>query len=300
MSGRDLIEKINRLKKEKNAVILAHNFQKGEVQDIADYVGDKLELSQIAAESEASVVVSCGVNFMAEIAAILCPDKVVLQPDINAGCPMAVMVTADQLRQVKIEHPKAIVVSYIKSTADVKAESDYCCTAENAIKLITSSPNEIIFVPDKYLGDYVSIQTKKRLILCEGYCPPHVRILPSDILKLKEEHPRAEVLIHPQCRSDVTALADKVISSSEMCKHAKESSAEEFIIGTEIGILHRLNKENPDKRFYMASERAICKNHKLIDLEKIYWALEDMNYRIKVPEEIAVKVRRAIDRCGVR
>lgn len=293
-----LLEKINRLRKEKNAVILAHNYQLGEIQDIADFVGDSLGLSQNAAKTEGDLIVFCGVHFMAETAAILCPDKIVLLPDINAGCPMANMITARQLREKKEEYPNATVVCYINSSAEVKAESDYCCTSANALKLIQSLTNvdEILFVPDKYLGHYISTQSNKKFILWEGYCPTHHRILADDIRKLKDEHPQAEVIVHPECTPDVIALADKVLSTSGICKYSRESKAKELIIGTENGILHRLRKENPEKTFYPATELAVCPNMKLINLEKVLWALEDMVYRITVPEEIALRAKKAIDR----
>lgn len=222
MGNRDaeLVEKILALKKRRNAVILAHNYQLGEVQDIADFVGDSLELSQNAAKTDASVIVFCGVHFMAETASILCPDKVVLLPDMNAGCPMADMITAERLRAKKKEHPRAVVVCYINSSAEVKAESDICCTSANAVGVIESlGAREIIFVPDKYLGHYVSARTGKKMILWPGFCPTHVRIKPERIKELKREYPQAKIVVHPECTPEVIALADEVFSTSGMCRY---------------------------------------------------------------------------------
>ena len=293
-----IVEDILKLKKERKAIILAHNYQSPEVQDIADFSGDSLGLSQEAAKTEAQVILFCGVHFMAETAAILCPDKTVLMPDLNAGCPMANMITLRQLRELKKKHPQALVVTYVNSKAEIKAESDYCCTSSNAIKVVQSIPadKEIIFIPDKYLGSYVASQTKRELVLWQGYCPTHRRILPEDILKKKALYPKAEVLVHPECIPEVIAMADKVLSTTGICKYAKESKSEEFIIGTEIGILHKLKKENPGKRFYPASELADCPNMKLNNLEKILWSLQDLVYKIEVPEDIARKAKRSIDR----
>lgn len=293
-----IIEDIFKLKKERKAIILAHNYQSPEVQDIADFSGDSLGLSQEAAKTEAEIIIFCGVHFMAETAAILCPDKTVLMPDLNAGCPMANMITLRQLRELKNKHPQASVVTYVNSKAEIKAESDYCCTSSNAIKVVQSIPadREIIFIPDKYLGSYVASQTKRELVLWQGYCPTHRRILPEDILKKKALYPKAEVLVHPECIPEVIAMADKVLSTTGICKYAKESDSEEFIIGTEIGVLHKLKKENPGKRFYPASELADCPNMKLNNLEKILWSLQDLVYKVEVPEDIARKAKRSIDR----
>jgi quinolinate synthase len=294
----ELTEKILKLKKERNAIILAHNYQNDEVQEIADYTGDSLGLSQKAAESDAGVIVFCGVHFMAETAAILCPDKTVLMPDLNAGCAMANMITLRQLKEMKKKHPNAMVVCYINTTAEIKTECDFCCTSSNAVKVVQALPEnqEIIFVPDKYLGSYVQDQSKRKLILWEGYCPTHRRILAEDILKKKALYPKAEVLVHPECTPDVIAMANKVLSTGGMVKYVKESSAEEFIIGTEIGLLYRLQKENPNKRFFPASQLADCPNMKLTNLEKILWSLEDMVYRITVPSELAQRAKKCIDR----
>ena len=304
MDNRDakLQDNIRLLKKESNAVILAHNYQLAEIQDIADFTGDSLELSQKAAATDADVIVFCGVHFMAETASILCPDKTVLLPDINAGCPMANMITAEALREKKREYPRATVVCYVNSTADVKAESDICCTSANAVRVIESiSAPEIIFVPDQYLGDYVASKTGRKMILWPGFCPTHIRIKPQDIIRLREEYPRAKVVVHPECRPEVTALADEVLSTGGICRFARETDAREIIIGTEMGILHRLRKENPDKKFIPASEQAICPRMKLITLENILWSLQEMKPEIKVPEDIRLKAKAAVDRmlaCG--
>lgn len=293
-----LVNDILKLKEKRKAIILAHNYQIGEIQDIADFVGDSLDLSQKAAKTEAEVIVFCGVNFMAETAKILSPNKTVLMPDVNAGCAMANMITLRQLKEMKKKHPEAAVVSYVNTTAEIKAESDYCCTSANAVKVVQAIPQEkeIFFIPDKYLGDYVSKQANRKMILWEGYCPTHRRILAEDILKKKAQYPKAEVLVHPECTPDVIAMADKVLSTSGICKYAKESNSEEFIIGTEIGILHRLRKENPDKKFYPASILSDCPNMKLTNLEKILWSLEDMIYKVEVPHDIAQRAKRSIDK----
>lgn len=293
----ELAEKILNLKQRRKAVILAHNYQLGEVQDIADFVGDSLELSQSAAKTEAEVIVFCGVHFMAETASILCPDKVVLLPDINAGCPMADMITAEQLKEKKKEFPTATVVCYVNSTAEVKAESYICCTSANAAKVVQSlDSREVLFIPDQYLGHYISTKTDRKMILWPGYCPTHVRIHPEHITQLKKEYPRAKVMVHPECRPEVIALADQVLSTSGMCRFARQTDAREIIVGTEIGILHRLRKENPDKKFIPASEQAVCPDMKLITLEKVLWSLEEMTPEVKVLEETRLRAKAAVDR----
>jgi quinolinate synthase len=296
--GEDKIrEQILKLKKERNAVILSHNYQRGEVQDIADFVGDSLELSQKAAATDADVIVFCGVYFMAETAAILNPGKTVLLPDASAGCPMANMITAEQLRQQKQKMPKATVVTYINSTAAVKAESDYCCTSANSIKIVGSIDNpEIIFVPDQYLGDFIARRTGKTLTLWPGYCPTHVRILPEDIANRRQEHPKAKAVVHPECRPDVIALADEALSTSGMIRYAARTDVKELIVGTEVEILHRLKKENPGKQFYAASKKAVCPNMKKITLEKIAESLETMAPVVTVPEAIRIRAKAAVDR----
>jgi quinolinate synthase len=293
----ELNERILSLKGKRKAVILVHNYQLGEVQDIADFVGDSLDLSQRAAATDADVIVFCGVHFMAETASILCPGKIVLLPDINAGCPMANMITAEKLRERKEEFIGASVVCYVNSSAEVKAESDICCTSANAIKVIESlDANEILFVPDQYLGSYASTKTNKKMILWPGYCPTHVRILPQEITRLKLEYPKAEVIVHPECRSEVTTLADEVLSTSGMLKFAQKTETKEIIVGTEIGIIYRLKKENPGKKFIPASEQAVCPNMKLVTLEKILWSLEEMSFEVKVPEGIRLKAKLAVDK----
>jgi quinolinate synthase len=292
-----LLKKIEGLKKQRKAIILAHNYQIGEVQDVADYVGDSLGLSQNAARSEAEVIVFCGVDFMAETASILCPDKTVLMPDVRAGCPMANMITAKDLRALRIKYPEAAVVCYVNTSAEVKAESDVCCTSSNAVKVVENlQESEIIFVPDKFLAHYVSTQTEKKILLWNGFCTTHIKILPEHITRQKKLHPDSEVLVHPECTPPVIALADRVLSTGGMCGYAKESKAQEIIVGTEVGILHRLRKENPLKTFYPASDSAVCPRMKLTTLEKILWSLQDMKHEIKVPQDIRLKAKRAVDR----
>ena len=286
-----------RLKERRKAVILAHNYQRGEVQDIADFVGDSLELSQNAARTDAQVIVFCGVHFMAETAAILSPDKTVLLPDLKAGCPMANMITAERLIAKKRELPGDTVVCYVNSSADVKAESDVCCTSANALKVVESlDTDEILFVPDQYLGHYIATKTDKKMILWPGYCPTHVRIQPEDITAARARYPGARVVVHPECRPEVIALADEVLSTGGMCRFARQTDAREIIVGTEIGIIHRLSKENPDKKFIAASQKAVCPNMKLITLEKILWALEDMAHQVVVPEGVRARAGAAVDR----
>jgi len=298
MPASNLITKIQEVKKKRNAIFLVHNYQPGEIQDIADHLGDSLGLSRIASQTDADVIVFCGVHFMAETASILCPDKTVLMPDINARCPMADMITIDGLRNLKKEHPEAVVVGYVNTSADIKAEIDICCTSGNAINVVNSlrDAKEIIFVPDKYLGHYVSTKTDKKIIPWNGYCPSHVKILPEHVVKQKKAHPEAKVIVHPECMQSVIQLADEALSTAGMCKYVKETDASEIIVGTETGILYRLHKENPGKKFYSASEQAVCPNMKLATLEKVLWSLEDMKYEVKVPEDIRVKAKRAVDK----
>ena len=293
-----LKEKIIKLKEERDAVILAHNYQLAEVQDVADFVGDSLGLSRIAARTQAKVVVFCGVHFMAETAAIICPDKMVLLPEPAAGCPMADMITPEALREKKRRDPGLFVVCYVNSSAEVKAESDICCTSANAVKVVKSldGVNHILFVPDQYLGHYVSKRAGKELIFWPGYCPAHLRILPQDIIRLKRQYPASRTIVHPECRPEVIELADEVQSTGGICRSVKESQTEDFVIGTEIGIIHRLRRENPEKRFLPASEQAICPNMKLITLEKVLWSLEEMKYPMMVPEEIMRKAGSALNK----
>jgi len=292
-----IVKKIKELKKKRNAVILVHNYQLPEIQDIADYRGDSLGLSREAAKTEADVIVFCGVHFMAETAAILSPDKIVLLPDKDAGCPMANMIDAAQLRELKKKHPSAAVVCYVNSTAAVKAESDCCCTSANAVDILRRiEKDEIIFVPDKYLGSFAAKRAGKKVILFDGYCPVHMKIVKKHILKARQEHPGAKALVHPECRTEICNIADEVLSTSGMEKYARESGHSEMIIGTETGLISRLRKDNPLKKFYPAFEGAVCPNMKKTSLEKVLWALEEMQYRIEVKSEIAEAARLAISR----
>jgi quinolinate synthase len=281
-----LIEKIQELKKKRNAVILAHNYQIPQVQDIADFVGDSLGLSMEAAGTNADVIVFCGVHFMAETAKILSPAKTVLLPE-EAGCPMADMITAEDVKALKERHPGAAVLCYVNTSAAVKAECDLCCTSANAVRMVREvlkDEKEIIFVPDQYLAAYVAAQTGRAIIPWQGFCPTHARILPENIAEMKALHPEAELLVHPECTPELIGLADHV------------ASTEELIIATERGIIHRMEKENPEKRFYPASRFALCPNMKYTTPEKILRALEDTVYEIRVPEEIMERARHSIQR----
>jgi quinolinate synthase len=290
-------EKIVRLKRQRQAVILAHNYQPDEVQEIADFTGDSLELSQRAATIEAEVIVFCGVHFMAETAAILNPYKTVLLPEKTAGCPMADMVTAEGLRELKAKHPDVLVVCYVNSSAEVKAESDYCCTSANAVSVVNGLPADrpIIFVPDKNLGQYVTDVTGRELILWPGYCPTHARISETDIIRQRQAHPKATVMVHPECSTPVRKAADEILSTGQMARFVRSSPADEFIVGTELGILYRLRKENPGKHFYPVREQAICPNMKKITLEKILWSLEDMATEVRVPEEVRQMAKTSLE-----
>jgi len=297
MTKEEILNRIAELRKERKAVILAHNYQIGEVQDIADYTGDSLGLSQEAARSGAEVIVFCGVHFMAETAAILSPQKTVLLPDLHAGCPMADMITAQELRDWKARYPGRKVVSYVNTTAEVKAESDICCTSSNAVKVVNSLPDdEILFVPDKNLAAYVARQTKKKIVAWDGYCYVHNQILAADVLAKREKYPEAEVWVHPECRPEVIDLADKVLSTGYMVKAAQETSAKEVLVGTEAGILHRLRKENSRSAFFPVRDLAFCSNMKKINLIKVWKALEEMTFRIEVPAAICQRARGAIEK----
>jgi quinolinate synthase len=292
-----LVYQIEELKKKRNAIVLVHNYQPGDVQDIADFLGDSLDLSRKAAQTRAKVIVFCGVYFMAETAAILSPEKTVLIPDASAGCPMADMIDAARLREMKKLHPGAAVVAYVNSTAEVKAESDICCTSANAVQIVESlGDREIIFVPDKYLGGYVAKKTGKNLILWEGYCPVHVKILAEDILQARKDHPKAEVLAHPECTPAVSDIADRVLSTSGMCNYVEHADHKEFIIATEVDIIYRLKKDNPDKIFYPATDRATCPNMKKTIPEKVLWSLDQMKHVVKVDIRIREKARQAIEK----
>lgn len=296
--GQPLLEKIKQLKDLRNAVILAHNYQPGEIQDIADFCGDSLGLSIKAATTDADVIIFCGVLFMAETAAILSPQKTVLLPDKDAGCPMADMIDAKQLRKLKNQHPGALVVCYVNSTAEVKAESDYCCTSSNAVALADSLPvdRKIIFVPDQHLGRFVMEKTGSDLILWPGYCATHVMITEEDIEKEKEKYPDAVVMAHPECSEPVKEISDAVLSTGQMLEYVEKNDAKTYIVATESGIIHALKKKNPDAEYLPAGQRGICPNMKKITLEKILWSLEDMQYKITIPQQIAEKARKALDR----
>ncbi len=292
----DLVAEIRKLQTERKAIILAHNYQLPEVQDIADFTGDSLELSRKATEVVADVIVFCGVHFMAETAAILNPDKTVLMPDARAGCPMADMITGAQLREFKAKHPGAKVVCYVNSTAEVKAESDCCCTSGNAARIVQHyADDEVLFVPDQHLGSVVEEQLGRKLILWPGYCPTHARINPKDILDLKAAHPRALALAHPECPKPVRAVSDHILSTGQMCTFVKQNPASEFIIATEEGLIHRLKKDNPGKVFYRVSPFALCPNMKRNTLEKVLFCLRDMQPVVRVDPAIASRARRAIE-----
>jgi quinolinate synthase len=293
-----LISKIEDLKAERDAVILAHNYQPGEIQDLADFTGDSLGLSIQASKTDADVIVFCGVRFMAETAAILSPEKTVLLPEKSAGCPMADMITAEQLRQLKQEHPGALVVCYVNSTAEVKAESDYCCTSSNAVEVVNSLPESkpIIFVPDQHLGQFVAERTDRELILWPGYCTTHVFITADDIEAARAKYPDAVVMAHPECTEPVKDLSDELLSTGQMLKFAAQSTAKRFIIATENGIIHTLKKQNPDAEFIPASQRAICPNMKKITIDKVIGSLEEMKYKISVPEAIRIKAEKSLER----
>jgi len=295
-----LADKILKLKKEKNAVILAHNYQRSEIQDIADYVGDSIELSRKAVEEkDAEMIVFSAVDFMAESAAILNPGKKVLLPCLGARCPMAQMLTVDEIKRAKKLHPKAPVVLYVNTLAVCKAQCDVCCTSANAVEVIKSLDAEtILFGPDSNLAEYVSEKTSKTLIPIpqNGFCPTHLLFQPEDVTVLKMQHPDATVMVHPECSSEMRKVADYVGSTSKMCRFAKESNAKDFIVGTEEGILHRLVKENPNKNFYLAYQDAVCPNMKLTTLDRLYVALKEEKNVVKVPEAVARKARASLER----
>jgi quinolinate synthase len=316
-----LQEQILKLKEQNRAIILSHNYQRDEVQDIADFVGDSLELSRIAATKECDMIVFCGVNFMAESASILSPDKTVLLPEIDAFCPMADMIKVDSprpvrksfpgfdtppsfvyppefsLRDIKQRYPGVPVVAYVNTTAEVKAESDICCTSANVVKVIESLPGEqVICIPDKNLSMWAAKNTRKKVIAWDGFCHVHERVTPDDVRKARVEHPGALVMAHPECRIEVLEIADHVTSTSGMLRFAKASSAAEFIVGTEIGLMYRLRKENPEKIFYPLRKDMICPNMKKTTLHSILRAFRENTYLIKVPEEIRIPARKALDR----
>ncbi len=294
----DLKEKITELKKERNAVIMVHNYQRDEVQDIADISGDSLALSQAAVRADAKVIVFCGVRFMAESASILNSGKLVLLPVKEAGCPMADMINAEKLIAMKKKYPNAAVVCYVNSSAEVKAESDISCTSSNAIEVVRSLENkEVIFIPDKNLGRYVQARVpEKKIILWEGFCPTHIRVQEEEVIKAKKDHPNAEFVAHPECNPGVLHLADHICSTGGMFKFVKSSTANEFIIGTESGMLYKLRKENPQKKFYLPTEHLICPSMKLTTLGWVVHSLEMLVYEVKVPDEIAKRARKSLER----
>ena len=293
----ELIREIAALREERNATLLVHNYQMPDVQSVADYLGDSLDLSRRAAESEAEVIVFCGVHFMAESACILAPEKTVLLPREDAGCPMADMVTPGALREKKKEHSDAAVVCYVNSSAAVKAESDICCTSANAVRVVESlEQEEVLFVPDRNLALYVQRFTEKKIIPWQGYCPTHHRIDADELRAAKQERPNAVLVVHPECTPEVIDMADEVLSTSGMVRFAAESEAEEFIIGTEVGLMERIQRENPHKRFYLASSKLVCPNMKKTTLEAVAASLRALSPRITVEPEVAKKARQALER----
>ena len=297
MERSEIISRIEQLKKERNAVIIAHNYQIGEVQDVADFLGDSLQLSQEAAKLEEDVIVFCGVHFMAETAAILSPEKTVLMPDIGAGCPMADMITASELREWKKQYPGRKVVCYVNTSAEVKAECDICCTSSNAVQVVEAvEGDEILFAPDKNLAAYVARFTKKKIIPWDGYCYVHNNIRLGHVKEKKKEFPEAEVWVHPECRPEVIDMADKVLSTGKMVKEARITTKKDILIGTESGIIYRMKKENPDKNFYAIKKLAVCSNMKKINLRKVLASLEDMKYKVEVSQEISQRAKGAIEK----
>jgi quinolinate synthase len=293
-----LLNKIERLKKDRNAVILAHNYQPGEIQDVADFCGDSLGLSVQASETDADVIVFCGVRFMAETAAILSPGKTVLMPEPTAGCPMADMIDAEQLRELKAHHPGALVVCYVNSSAEVKAESDYCCTSANAVDIVKSLPAEkkILFVPDQHLVRFVQERTGRDIVLWPGYCSTHVQITEDAVKEARKAHPDAVVMAHPECSEPVKELADELLSTGQMLKFVKTSKAKQFIIATEIGIIHTLKKVRPDAEFFPGSARGICPNMKKTTIDKLLTSLENLQHKVVVSEDIATRARKSLER----
>ena len=293
----EIAKRIEQLKKERNAVIIAHNYQIDEVQDVADFLGDSLQLSQEAAKLEEEVIVFCGVHFMAETAAILSPDKTVLMPDLGAGCPMADMITASELRDWKKQYPGRKVVCYVNTSAEVKAESDICCTSSNAVQVVEAvEGDEILFTPDKNLAAYVARFTKKKIIPWDGYCYVHNNIRLGHVREKKEQLPEAEVWVHPECRPEVIDIADKVLSTGKMIKEAKITTKADILIGTESGIIYRMKKENPDKNFHPIKELALCSNMKKINVRKVLASLEEMKYKVDVPQDISQRAKGAIEK----
>ncbi len=290
-------EKIARLKKELDAIILAHNYQRPEVQDIADFTGDSLELARECVGTQAEVIVFCGVRFMAETAAILNPSSTVLLSHPNAGCPLADMISVDSLRQWKRKYPEAVVVAYVNTTAAIKAESDICCTSANAVEVVNAIPNEeILFIPDENLGHYVSARTSKKVILYPGYCGVHADVTAEEVRLAKGRYPQARVLVHPECRAEVIDLADAALSTSQMIRYARQCNDRTFLIGTEEGLLHPLRRQNLEKEFFLLSDKLLCPDMKKTTLPILSETMEARENVVTVPEEIRVRAKRAIDR----
>lgn len=309
MTTEELNKRISKLRKEKNAIVLAHNYQVPEVQDIADYVGDSLGLAQQAAKTDAEVIVFCGVHFMAETASVISPNKKILIPSLAAGCSLADTMNADQLRAWKAEHPGAVVVSYVNTTAEVKAETDYCCTSSNAMAVVNSIPEdtEILFGPDKFLGSYIQLMTgRENMHIWDGACHVHEKIGDLNLGEKQKEYPEAEILIHPECGCSTSCMLSSAVyhdcndahiySTGGMINFVKESDAKEFVVATETGILHRMKKENPEKEFIAANENSVCEFMKMINLQNLYEALEYDQFEVKVPEELVARAKLPIDR----
>jgi quinolinate synthase len=297
MEEKNLIEKIKKLKKKKNAVILAHTYQRPEIYKVADFIGDSYGLSKKATETNANVIVFCGVDFMAESAFILNPEKTVLIPTKLANCPMAAMVDVDGLRKLKTKHPNAAIVSYVNTTAEVKAESDVCCTSANAVKVVNSlEENEVIFVPDSNLASYVMRNTDKKIVPWDGWCYVHRKFSPNGLSRAKAKHLNAKVLVHPECVSEVVDLADEVCSTTGMINYVRQSPETKFIIATEIGVVERLRIEFPEKEFYQAPPGGTCLQMKKITLPLVLNALEKEQFKVEVPEDIRVRAKKALDR----
>ncbi len=306
----DLKSEVLKLKKEKDVLILAHNYQIPEVQDVADYVGDSLGLSRQAAKTKQKTILFCGVHFMAETAAITCPEKKVLIPDLAAGCSLSDTITAAQLRKWKSEHPGAITVGYVNTTAEVKSELDYCCTSSNAVNVVKSIPEnkEILFLPDMFLGSYVAKMTnRKNMFIWAGECHVHAGIRSQDVQEKLNQYAHAEFLVHPECSCTSSVMYDvasgdygnrqvQILSTEGMMNHAKSSASKKFVVATETGILYRMRKQNPEKEFIPISENAVCKYMKMITLEKVYASLKEEKYEVKVPKKIAQKAQLAIER----
>ncbi len=297
MNPKQAKERIAKLKRELNAIIVAHNYQRPEVQDIADFTGDSLELAQRCVGADAEIIVLCGVRFMAETAAILNPASTVLLSHPDAGCPLADMINVGELKQWKERYPEATVVAYVNTTAAIKAESDICCTSANGVEVVTSClAKEILFIPDQNLGHYISTKTNKRMILYPGFCDTHAKVTAEQVSLAKQRYPQAKVLVHPECRPEVINLADAALSTSQMLRHAKQSNNKTFLIGTEEGVLHPLRKQNPDKEFHLISDNFICPDMKKTTLETVIETMQTKSNVVTVPEETRIKAKQAIDR----